>query len=359
MTDTAALLTEPSTTALPSQVLPELKDIIKAAARMKDVVRRTPLQLSQYLSQRYNANILLKREDLQPVRSFKLRGAYNRIVQLTAAERARGIVCASAGNHSQGVAYSCQALGIKGTVFMPANSPQLKINKVRQFGGNKIDVVLVGNTFDEACQAAVEFQRNTGACFIHPFDDAEVISGQGTLALEILQDAPASVDLVLTPVGGGGLAAGIGTVFQARSPKTRVIGVEPEHAAALQNSLAHGANQSLASIDPFVDGASTLRVGELGYVICSRTLDSVVAVPDRLTCQALIDLYQEQAIVAELSGSLGIAALELLKEEIEGKTVVCILSGGNNDFSRFGEILQRANTSTSTTNTDYPEESAA
>lgn len=324
-------------------LLPQLQDIIAAAGRMKGIARRTPLQRSQYLSERYQANVLLKREDLQPVRSFKLRGAYNRIVQLTEAERARGVVCASAGNHSQGVAWSCHALGIQGVVFMPANSPALKVNKVRQFGGDFIKVVLTGSNFDEACSAAREYEQQHNACFIHPFDDFDVISGQGTLALEVLQDSPLCIDYLFAPVGGGGLAAGVGTVFKARSPSTRLIGVEPANAAALKHSIECGSNQTLASIDPFIDGASTLRVGELGYEVCNNTLHQVQAVPDSLTCKALIDLYQEQAIVAELSGSLSIAALELNKDKIKGKTVVCILSGGNNDFSRFGDILKRAN----------------
>ena len=323
-------------------LLPQLQDIIAAAGRMKGIARRTPLQHSQYLSKRYNANVLLKREDLQPVRSFKLRGAYNRIVQLSASERARGVVCASAGNHSQGVAWACHALGIQGVVYMPANSPLLKVNKVREFGGEFIKVVLTGNNFDEACAAARDYQKHHNACFIHPFDDFDVISGQGTLALEILQDAPKTIDYLFAPVGGGGLAAGVGTVFKQRSTATRLIGVEPANAAALKHSLKVGSNQTLGSIDPFIDGASTLRVGELGFEVCKQALHDVQAIPDALTCRALIDLYQEQAIVAELSGSLSVAALELNKEQIEGKTVVCIVSGGNNDFSRFGEILQRA-----------------
>lgn len=323
-------------------ILPTTADIIAAAARMEGIVRHTPLQRSEFLSQALGANILLKREDLQPVRSFKIRGAYNRILQLSDAERRRGIVCASAGNHAQGVAFSCLALGIRGTLFMPANTPALKVNKVRQFGGQQVRVVLTGHTFDDACAAAREFERKQSATFIHPFDDFDVICGQGTLALEVLEDQPQGIDYLFVPVGGGGLASGLGTVFREQSPTTRVIGVEPCNAAALQHSLSVGSNQSLSQIDPFVDGASTLRIGELGFEICRQTLDRVIAVDDADTCRALIDLYQEDAIVAELSGCLSIAALEAFREEIAGKTVVCILSGGNNDFNRFAEIADRA-----------------
>ncbi|MBA4503705.1 threonine ammonia-lyase IlvA [Marinobacterium marinum] len=330
--------------ALPAQsnpLLPTTADIMTAADRLAGIVRHTPLQRSEFLSRAFNANVLLKREDLQPVRSFKLRGAYNRMVQLTEAQRQRGIVCASAGNHSQGVAFSCQALGISGTLFMPANTPALKVNKARQFGGQQVRIVLTGQTFDDACAAAREFERQQGATFIHPFDDVDVICGQGTLGLELLHDQP-RIDYLFVPVGGGGLAAGLGTVFNERSPHTRLIGVEPNKAAALKHSLSVGHNHSLAQIDPFVDGAATQRIGELGFEICQRTLNRVVSVPDADTCQALINLYQEEAIVAELSGCLSIAALTALKDEIAGKTLVCILSGGNNDFHRFADIAERA-----------------
>lgn len=326
----------------PAGLLPGIQDVEAAAARMQDIIRHTPLEKSEYLSRKYDADIRLKREDLQPVRSFKIRGAYNRISRLSATERRQGIVCASAGNHAQGVAFSCNALDIHGTLFMPANTPTLKVNKVRQLGGLHVDIVLVGHTFDDACQAARAYQQARDAIFIHPFDDADVIAGQGTLALEVLADSPASIDCLFIPVGGGGLASGIGTVFQARSPATRLIGVEPRHAAALHRSLQAGSNQSLTWIDPFIDGAATQRIGELGFEICRNTLDSVITVADSLACRTLIELYQEAAIVAELAGCLSIAALEQRRDEIRGKTVVCILSGGNNDFGRSGEILRRA-----------------
>lgn len=336
----AAALAEPHTfTAL----LPEIQDIEAAAARMEGIIRHTPLQKSEYLSRKYNAEILLKREDRQPVRSFKIRGAYNRIAQLSPAEREPGIVCASAGNHAQGVAFSCNALGIRGTLFMPANTPALKVNKVREFGGDQVKVVLTGYTFDDACAAARAFEKENGATFIHPFDDFDVIAGQGTLALEVLEDTTGPIDVLFAPVGGGGLASGVGTVFSEQSPKTWLVGVEPTNAAALKHSLSTGYNNTLAQIDPFIDGAATQRIGELGYAICSQTLHEVVTVDDKATCQTLIDLYQEEAIVAELAGCLSIAALEQFKEQIVGKRVVCILSGGNNDFTRSGEIIQKAN----------------
>lgn len=336
----AAALPEPLTF---TDLLPEVQDIEAAAARMEGIIRHTPLQKSEFLSRKYKAEILLKREDQQPVRSFKIRGAYNRIAQLSDLERACGIVCASAGNHAQGVAYSCHALGIRGTVFMPANTPALKVNKVREFGGDQIEVVLTGHTFDDACAAAKEFERTEGATFIHPFDDFDVIAGQGTLALETLEDAPGGIDYLFAPVGGGGLASGVGTVFHHRSPDTYLVGVEPKDAAALKHSFAAGYNLTLTRIDPFIDGAATKRIGELGYTICRQALHEVVSVDDKATCSTLIDLYQEEAIVAELAGCLSIAALEQYKDEIAGKRVVCILSGGNNDFTRAGQIMQKAN----------------
>lgn len=326
----------------PPRTLPTGADIIAAAERMRGVVRHTPLQHCARLSQAFKADILLKREDLQPVRSFKLRGAYNRMLQLDPAARARGVVCASAGNHAQGVAFACQALGVRGTLFMPASTPALKVNKVRQFGGAQVRVVLTGHTFDDACAAAREFEQQQGACFIHPFDDFDVICGQGTLGLELLQDHPQGIDYLFVPVGGGGLASGLGTLFSERSPATRVIGVEPARAAALRHSLAVGANRTLDWIDPFVDGAATRRIGELSFDICRRTLDRVLAVDDADTCRTLIELYQEEALVVELSGCLAIAALAQCRDEIAGKTVVCILSGGNNDFHRLADIARRA-----------------
>ena len=323
--------------------LPTLEDIVGAAARMQGIVQHTPLQKSDFLSRKYQAEVLLKREDLQPVRSFKLRGAYNRISQLSQAERQRGVVCASAGNHAQGVAFACSALNIQGTLFMPANTPALKVNKVRQFGGAHVKVVLTGHTFDEACRAARAREAESGATFIHPFDDPDVIAGQGTLALEVLDDsAGAPIDYLFTPVGGGGLASGISTAFHHHSPATRLIGVEPSEAAALQHSRKAGHNLTLDRIDPFIDGASTQRIGERCFDICNERLHRVLTVEDQQTCQALIDLYQEEAIVAELAASLSVAALEQCREEIVGKRVVCIVSGGNNDFSRAHQIMEKA-----------------
>ena len=322
--------------------LPSLADVEQARRRIADVVVHTPLHRSEELSAKYQANVLLKREDQQRIRSFKLRGALNKISQLNTAQRAKGIVCASAGNHSQGVAYSCAHLQIPATIYMPLKTPAQKVTQVKKHGGEWIRVVLSGENFDESYQQALEFQQQSGAVFVHPFDDFDVICGQGTAALEILEDAQSPIDFLLAPVGGGGLISGLSTVFKAQSPATTIIGVEPQHAAALNVSLQLGANTRLDSIDPFIDGAATLKAGELGFVICQQKLDHIITVHEGEACQALIELYQQQAIVAELAGALSIAALEKIKDDIRGKTIVCMLSGGNNDFYRFAEIQQRA-----------------
>ncbi|WP_428240733.1 threonine ammonia-lyase IlvA [Gynuella sp.] len=323
-------------------LLPTLTDVLQATDRIHHVVKHTPLQRSEYLSQKYQANILLKREDQQLIRSFKLRGALNKMIQLSSEQRANGVVCASAGNHSQGVAYSCSHLKIPATIYMPRNTPAQKVSQVRKHGGDWVRVVLVGENFDESYQQAIRFQQQNHATFIHPFDDFDVISGQGTMALEILEDSQSSIDYLFSPIGGGGLVSGLLTVFKASSPHTRVVGVEPENAAAMSASLKTGRNIQLNDIDPFVDGAATLKAGELGFKICQQNIDHIMTVHESEACKALIELYQEQAIVAELAGSLSIAALEKLKDEIRGKTVVCILSGSNNDFYRFVEIKERA-----------------
>lgn len=324
---------------------PALQDIVAASERLKIVVNRTPLVRSGNLSERYDAEIYLKREDQQLVRSYKIRGAHNMIASLTAEQQAQGIVCASAGNHAQGVAYACALLGLKATVFMPVPTPAQKVEQVRKYGKQHVDVRLVGDTFDDAYEQAMIFCSAEEATFVHPFDDPKVIEGQASVGVEILQqltELDLHPDLLLMPVGGGGLASGLSSYFKCLSPLTRLIGVEPQGAPSMSTSLAAGNNETLLQIDSFVDGAAVKRVGERTFEICQQNLEQVVTVPEGKVCATMMQLYNQEAIVVEPAGALSIAALDSFKDEIRGKTVVCVVSGGNNDILRTEEIKERA-----------------
>ena len=305
------------------------------------MVARSPLQRSKRLSDRYAAEVLLKREDLQEVRSFKIRGAYNRISALSADERGRGVVCASAGNHAQGVALACSLLNLEGTVFMPVVTPLQKIERVKQFGGRFVTVELEGESYDDAGAAADRYREQTRAVLVHPFDDPATIAGQGTIAKEILEDRP-DADVVLATIGGGGLISGVAAYLKERSPGVIVVGAEPAGAASMQASLDAGRVVALPEIDTFVDGAAVKRVGMLTFDLCRRYVDRVVGVPEGRACTTLVELYQNEGVIAELAGTLAISALEDVAELIKGKTVVCILSGGNNDILRYPEIMERS-----------------
>jgi threonine dehydratase len=313
----------------------------EAAERLQGVVNRTPLQLNVNLSRKYQCNVYLKREDLQIVRSYKLRGAYNMMSSLPKEQLAKGVVCASAGNHAQGFAYSCKKLGVKGIVFMPVITPKQKVNQTRMFGEDNIEIRLVGDTFDDCAIAAKKFTAETDMTFIPPFDHHRIIEGQGTVAVEILADKP-GVDYVFVPVGGGGLSAGVGSYFKIFSPKTRIIGLEPEGAPSMYKALEAGHPVCLDNIDGFVDGAAVKEVGHLTYSICSDVLDDMRLVPEGRVCTTILKLYNEDAIVVEPAGALSIAALDDFREEIKGKNVVCIISGSNNDIDRMQEIKERA-----------------
>ncbi|ESU26500.1 ilvA protein [Flavobacterium limnosediminis JC2902] len=302
----------------------------------------TPLVKNENLSEELSAQVWLKREDLQPIRSYKLRGAYNKIVSLNANEKAKGVVCASAGNHAQGVAYACNKLNIKATIFMPVTTPQQKIKQVKLFGKDKVEVVLKGDTFDEAFHHASLFCEERQAVFIHPFDDEKVIAGQGTVALELLEDAKSPIDFLFVPIGGGGLAAGMVTVFDQLSMHTKIIGVEPAGAASMKTSIKNGVNTTLEEIDKFIDGAAVKRVGNLTFEICKNSLHDIIPVPEGKVCTTILRLYNEDAIVVEPAGALTIAALDFYKEEIKGKNIVCIVSGSNNDITRTEEIKERS-----------------
>ncbi len=312
-----------------------------AAEVLKSVVLKTPLQYHRKLSEKFKAEIYVKREDLQVVRSYKLRGAYNLIQSLTEEQRKRGVVCASAGNHAQGVAFSCKHLDIKGVIYMPAITPKQKINQVKMFGGDNIEIVLTGDTFDE-CQAhALEYTQKNNMVFIPPFDHVKVIEGQGTVAKEIL-DEVSGIDYVFVPIGGGGLCAGLGEYFKTYSPQTKIIGVEPTGAPSMKEALKEGKPVKLEKIQRFVDGASVQRVGDLTFSFCKETLADMLLVPEGKVSSTILQLYNQDAIVAEPAGALSIAALDQYAEQIKGKKVVCILSGGNNDIDRMQEIKERS-----------------
>ena len=319
-----------------------LQNVQEAKVKLDGVAYKTPLMKSLNLSDKYEANILLKREDLQLVRSYKLRGAYNKMYHLSDEQKANGIVCASAGNHAQGVAYSCMVLGIQGTIYMPSTTPKQKIKQVELFGKSKVKIVLAGDTFDDAFKVALQYGEENNLTFIHPFDDPLVVAGQGTVALEILEAAIEPIDYLFVPIGGGGLAAGVCTVFKALSPNTKIIGVEPEGAPSMLKSIKNGVITTLEHIDKFVDGAAVKRVGDLTFEICKDKLTDVVTVPEGKVCSTILSLYNEEAMVVEPAGALTITVLDFFQEEIKGKNVVCIVSGSNNDITRTEEIKERS-----------------
>ena len=319
-----------------------LAQIVKANNRLKKIVARTPLVYNAMLSEKFQCEVFLKREDLQVVRSYKLRGAYNRMAQMSKTEKEKGIICASAGNHAQGVAYACYKLGIKGTIYMPETTPRQKISKVRSFGKEMVEIVLSGDTYDQAYDLAHKACEAEGKVFIHPFNDPEVMAGQGTVGMEILADSNHSIDFLFLPVGGGGLASGVGSYFKQVSPGTSIIGVEPEGAPAMYESLKQNKLVRLQKIEKFVDGAAVEQVGDQTLHYCKQILDDMHLVPEGKVCATILELYNEEAIVAEPAGALSIAALDHYAEQIKGKCVVCIVSGGNNDVMRMEDIKERA-----------------
>ena len=309
--------------------------------RLKHVVHKSPLVLHPQLSATYSCNIYLKREDLQLVRSYKIRGAFNMLSSLPAQQLKNGAVCASAGNHAQGFAFSCKKLNIKGIVFMPAITPHQKIQQTKMFGEDKIKIILIGDTFDDCAVAAKKYTEEHDMVFIPPFDDEKIIEGQATVGVEIYEELD-SVDYMFVPVGGGGLAAGVGAYFKTFSPRTKIIGVEPEGAPSMTAALRAGHPVTLDNIDTFVDGAAVKRVGELTFSICKEVLTEMHLVSEGKICSTILELYNQDAIVVEPAGALTIAALDDYAEEIKGKNVVCVVSGSNNDIARMQEIKERA-----------------
>jgi threonine dehydratase len=313
----------------------------EAAERLKPVVIKTPLAFSRSLSKKYNCNVYLKREDLQVVRSYKLRGAYNMMSSLPAEQLRKGVVCASAGNHAQGFAYSCKKLGVKGVVFMPIITPLQKVQQTRFFGEEFIEIKLVGDTFDDCAFAAKAYTEQNSLTFIPPFDDHKIIEGQATVGVEILDDL-STVDYVFTPIGGGGLCAGVGSYFKTFSPQTKIIGVEPEGAPSMKAALEAGQPVTVENIDRFVDGAAVKRVGDVTFSICKEVLHDMHLVAEGKVCSTILKLYNEDALVVEPAGALSIAALDAYTDDIKGKNIVCIVSGSNNDIDRMQEIKERS-----------------
>jgi threonine dehydratase len=327
---------------LATAYIPKLADVRAAAEILKGVASITPLMHNFSYSNTFKANILLKREDLQVVRSYKIRGAFNKINSLTEAQKNSGIVCSSAGNHAQGVAISCKKLDIKGTIYMPSPTPKQKIEQVKMFGGDAIKIVLEGDTYDDCYKAAITECEQQGKTFVHPFDDKKVIEGQATVGLEILAQTAEDIDYVFVPVGGGGLISGLSSVFKELSPNTKIIGVEPAGAPSMKTSLHNGENTALTKIERFVDGAAVKRVGDLNFEICKQYLSDMITVDEGKICQTILELYNKEAIVAEPAGAMTIAALDQYKDKLVRKNVVCVVSGSNNDITRTAEIKERA-----------------
>ncbi len=321
---------------------PTLQNVNKAKLTLNEILTSTPLTENLNLSEQFGARVFLKREDLQIVRSYKIRGAYNKIRSLSKEQLKNGVVCASAGNHAQGVAYSCQRLGIHGKIYMPTTTPKQKIKQVQMFGKEFIDIVLHGDTYDDASAEAWKDCTENKKTYIHPFDDPLIIEGQATAALEILQDSTHQIDYLFVPIGGGGLIAGVGSYFKQMHPSTKIIGVEPAGAPSMKESLKQGKVVILENIDKFVDGAAVQRVGDLPFEICQQVVDDIVLVPEGRICTKILELYNRDAIVVEPAGALSIAALDYYADQIKGKNVVCIVSGSNNDITRTEEIKERS-----------------
>jgi len=316
-------------------------DFAGAYARLQDVVKKTPLTYNHNLSRKYGCDVYLKREDLQIVRSYKLRGAYNMMSLLPPNQLVKGVVCASAGNHAQGFAYSCKKLNVKGVVFMPIITPNQKVSQTKMFGEGFVEVKLIGDTFDDCAVAAKKYTEEHGLTFIPPFDNISIIEGQSTVGIEILEEQQ-DIDFIFLPVGGGGLSAGVGAYFKTEAPQTNIIGVEPEGAPSMLTAIKAGHPVQLDHIDSFVDGAAVKRVGDATFDICKRVIDDMHLVPEGKICSTILKLYNEEAIVVEPAGALAVAALDDYADQIKGKKIVCIVSGGNNDIGRMQEIKERS-----------------
>jgi len=322
------------------QYFPKIKNIINAAHTLKDILKPTPLFFDTDLSSKYSANIYLKREDLTPVRSYKLRGAFNKMSSL---QNKEGIVTCSAGNHAQGVALSCNKLGINGDIFMPKITTKQKIDKVKKFGKENVRIFLEGNNFDESFDIAKKHSLEKNKEFVHPFDDQKVIEGQGTVGLEIIsQLTNKKLDYIFLPIGGGGLAAGVSTYIKELSPLTKIIGVEPLGAPSMYEAFKQNKVIKLDKINTFVDGASVKKVGELNYPICKKNIDDIILIDEGHVCSKILQMYNDNGLIIEPAGVLSLCALDIMSEDIKNKNVVSVISGGNSDVFRMTEIMERS-----------------
>ncbi len=321
---------------------PTVEAIEKASGVLEEILEPTPFQKNQNLSDIYEANVYLKREDLQMVRSYKIRGAYNKIRTIEPELLRNGIVCASAGNHAQGVAFSCNKLQIMGSIFMPTTTPKQKIEQVRMFGREYIEIILTGDTFDAANSAAIKYAEENDKTFIPPYDDPKVMEGQGTIGREILNQSKVKLDYIFVPIGGGGLASGLGSYIKRMSPETKVIGVEPAGAPCMKEAISNGGPVKLEKIDTFVDGAAVQKAGSLTYEVCRNVLDDIIVIPEGAICTTIIQMYNKSAIVVEPAGALAATALRFYADRIKGKNVACIVSGSNNDITRMEEIREKS-----------------
>ena len=325
-----------------TKYFPTVEAIDKASQVLDEILEPTPFQRNANLSDIYEAEIYLKREDLQMVRSYKIRGAYNKIRTIDPELVTNGIVCASAGNHAQGVAFSCSKLKIMGSIFMPVTTPRQKIEQVRMFGKEFIEIILTGDTFDAANSAAIKYAEENNKTFIPPFDDPKVMEGQGTLGREILHQCKEPLDYIFVPIGGGGLASGLGAYIDQMSPETKIIGVEPGGAPCMKAAIENGGPIKLEHIDKFVDGAAVQLAGTHTYEVCRQVLDDIIVVPEGAVCTTIIHMYNKSAIVVEPAGALAVAALKFYKEKVKGKRVACVVSGSNNDITRMEEIREKS-----------------
>ena len=334
------------------RALPVTADLVRSAAiTLSGVVETTPLMPSERLSELAGTPIVLKREDMQRCRSFKVRGAYTRMSALSPEERARGVVCASAGNHAQGVAYACAALQVRGTIYLPSNTPKQKRARIATIGGDWVEQVIVDGTFDRANQLAQEAARTSGRTYVHPYDDPMTMAGQGTVAVELCAQMPKDTAAVVVPIGGGGLIAGIATWLRSQRPEVKIIGVEPSGAASMRAAVDTGEPLSLPSVDPFVDGTAVGRAGALPFQVVRELVDDIVVVPEGAVCTEMLDLYHSDGVIAEPAGALASTAVRAAlatpqqREALLGRAdgaVVCVVSGGNNDMTRYAEIMERS-----------------
>ena len=319
-----------------------IKEIQSASSNLNNIILSTPLNLIDTYSNKYSSYVYVKREDLQVTRSFKIRGSFNKISSLSLKEKQKGIVCSSAGNHAQGVSLSCNKLKIKGTVFMPNTTPSIKVKKVREFGGEFITIKLIGDSYDDCYKEAIGYCKKNKKTFIHPFDDEKVIAGQGSLAYEIFKELNDTIDYLFIPIGGGGLISGFISVFKQLSPKTKIIGVEPTGAASMHESLKNNKLIKLKQIDTFVDGAAVKKSGKIAFELCKKHLDGIILVPEGYICQTILDMYNNEGIIAEPAGAMSLASLNFYKNKIKNKKILCLVCGGNNDITRMGIIKERA-----------------